>query len=422
MRDKLIPPETGKYLRERFKALDKNVDFILFTKKGANNAYNELTRKFVAELVEINSKIRVRMYDIPSEHSSKYGVVRSPTVLIQPDLYNIRYTGAPAGEEGRSFIETIVRVSKRVSDLSQKSREILKKLRDDWHIMVFVTPSCPYCPGQVVHAFAAAIERPELIKAEMVECMENPDLCQEYNVGAVPHTVVNGITLAIGLHHEGFFIMQLLTLQPSEEVVEGVEEEAGGVVAEYDLIIVGGGHAGLAAEIYGGRVGLRTVVVEKGTAGGLVALTPTIENYPRLARVGGGALVEMMVNHARNYADIRENEEVVEVKLGRFVEAITSRGTYRGRGIIIATGAEHRKLGIEGENYYYGRGVSYCATCDGNLYSRDAFRAEKYLQDRIGERGIPVLWNTVVERIAGDGRGVRTVHLRDVKKKERIET
>jgi thioredoxin reductase (NADPH) len=188
-----LPEETRETLRERFADLKDEVVMEVFTKEGENDPYNGLTTVFCSEIASLSDKLEVRFHRIGEERSAELDVVRSPTVVFNADKYNIRYTGAPAGEEGRSFIETIFMVSLGESFLTPESKSALKELDDKRHVMVFVTPTCPYCPGQVVNAFRAAIERPDLVSAECVEATENIDLSKKFNVGSVPQTVVNEV-------------------------------------------------------------------------------------------------------------------------------------------------------------------------------------------------------------------------------------
>ncbi len=205
--------------------------------------------------------------------------------------------------------------------------------------------------------------------------------------------------------------------------------------ADYDVIIIGAGPAGMSAGIYARRAGLSCIVLEKGIPGGQVLTSPKIENYPGFPEIEGMKLMEVMAEHARVYVEIREGEEVTRLhKTDERFEFTTTGGRYSSRAVILATGSYHRKLEVEGEDRLSGRGVSYCATCDGFFFKgkkvvvvgggntaltdalylhsigcdvsivhrRDSFRADRHLQDSVAERGIRILWNTVVERIEGE--------------------
>ena len=138
----------------------------------------------------------------------------------------------------------------------------------------------------------------------------------------------------------------------------------------YDVIVLGGGPGGYTAALYAVRAGLKTLVIEKLSAGGQMALTPQIDNYPGFEDgVDGFSLGEKMQVAAEKFGAETEIAEVNEVLLeGNKKTVITSEGTFTGTTVIIATGASPRELGIDGEKELVGRGVNYCAVCDGMFY------------------------------------------------------
>ncbi|MEA4925085.1 MAG: thioredoxin-disulfide reductase [Syntrophomonadaceae bacterium] len=138
----------------------------------------------------------------------------------------------------------------------------------------------------------------------------------------------------------------------------------------YDVIILGGGPAGLSAAIYTGRAWLKTLVLESAVVGGNAAIADQIDNYPGFPfGILGGELMENFRKQAERFgAEIRIEEVVKIVDTPKGRQVITSEGEYLTRAIIIATGAQRRELGIEGEQEFLGRGVSYCATCDGAFF------------------------------------------------------
>ena len=293
-------------------------------------------------------------------------------------------------------------------------------------------------------AVASALERPDLITAEIVEASENEDLAVKYGVSSVPHTVINGKTVSLGVDTQDAFIEKVLTLQEPAAGLPPLIRE--GEEVHVDIVIVGAGPGGLTAAIYGERSGLKCVVLEKGVVGGQVALTPVVENYPGLTRVAGKSLVDLMTQHATQYAHIHQGEEVLEIEPDEQIKVSTNRGKYLCRAVILATGAKHRKLGVPGEERLYGRGVSYCATCDGYFYKgkkvimvgggnsavtealyldslgvgvtlvhrKDKLRAELRLQESLFSRKIPVFWNSGVDEILGD-KIVTGVRIEDTK-------
>ncbi len=216
---------------------------------------------------------------------------------------------------------------------------------------------------------------------------------------------------------------------------------------DYELIIVGGGPAGLSAGIYGIRSGLRTLVLDKVMAGGLAGEAPMVENYPGIDSVKGLELVEKLKAHAAKYVDIKEFELVTDIAVGKDFLVRTEKGEYPAKALILATGTTHRKLGVKGEDKFSGKGVSYCATCDGFLFKgkkvavvgggnsavldaiyldsvgckvtlihrRGELRAEDYLQKRLAGK-VGLCLNSVVEEIMGDNF-VKGIRIQDTKEK-----
>ena len=451
----LIPEDGRQYLREIFSKLKTPVAIKVFTAAGEPGPYTDFMVKFARDLDRLGEKIHATFHKVGDGEAAKYEV-DVPSVLISPDAYHMRFLGAPLGEEARAFIEGIMYASLGTSGMSAQSKKMLAGFDEERFIQVFVSPTCPYCPGQIINAFKAAVEKPGRIKAEAVVTVENEELARKYGVGSVPHTVINDAHNMLGLMPEERFVQEMISLEDAEEPHGGhdhVHDHAhdgasGGLeVIEIDLVVAGAGPAGLTAGIYAERSGMKTVILEKGVIGGQVTLTPVVENYPGFANVAGGKLMEIMSQHAREYCTIREGEEVAEVKVGKQIEVITGRSRFVAKALIIATGATWRKLGALGEDRYFGLGVNYCASCDGYLYKgkkvavvgggntaltdalhlknlgvdvtvihrREAFRAEKHLQDSLAREGVPVLWNKEVLEIQGDDMRVHTLRLVDTK-------
>ncbi|MCL2840282.1 MAG: FAD-dependent oxidoreductase [Defluviitaleaceae bacterium] len=144
----------------------------------------------------------------------------------------------------------------------------------------------------------------------------------------------------------------------------------------YDLIIVGAGAAGLSSAIYAGRAKLRTLVIEKAEEGGQIKITAEVMNYPGVFSTSGAALAGEMKRQAVNFGVEFVKADVASVDFSQNVKTITTKSgeTYAAVGVIIATGAKPRKLGFEGEIEFAGRGIAYCATCDGEFFTgKDVF-------------------------------------------------
>ncbi len=218
---------------------------------------------------------------------------------------------------------------------------------------------------------------------------------------------------------------------------------------KYDIIIVGAGPGGLTAGIYAGRQGTKNLILDRGFAGGLGREVPEMENYPGFDNVSGLELTEKMKSQAVKNCELHENEDVLEIIKNddeyRFTVK-TDKDSYLSKTVILATGSSHRHLNAKGEEEFKGKGVSYCATCDGFFFQgrdiimvgggnsalqealylnnlganvtlvhrRDEFRAQKHLQNQVHEEGINIIYNAVVEEIKGDML-VDAVVLKDTK-------
>jgi thioredoxin reductase (NADPH) len=413
-----------------FKGLSREIPIILFSKPGLNDKFCEYAKQSIRFFRQTTDKIVLREFGLDHEKAREHQVTQSPTFLFDPDNYAIRWLGAPLGEEARLFLEAILLLGNRKSGLSDDSKKILNRIVSPRHIKVFISSSCPYCPQQAMNALKAAIEKPELISVELVDILANPELAEKYGAHSVPQTYANEILIAKGAQPEELFMLSLEKME--QQTIFIPESDAKEVTT--DLLIVGGGPAGLTAGIYAARSGLNTVVVERGVLGGQVATTPVVENYPGLKQVGGKTLVDIMVTHAMEYVQIFPGEEVLEIETGVPLVVRTSRRKFITRSLLLATGATHRKLGIRGEDRLSGHGVSYCSTCDGPLFKdkkvilvgggnsavtealhlhnigvevtlvhrSNELRAQRVLVERLAEYGIPVRLNTEIKDIIGD--------------------
>jgi thioredoxin reductase (NADPH) len=222
---------------------------------------------------------------------------------------------------------------------------------------------------------------------------------------------------------------------------------------DWELVIVGGGPAGMTAAIYGARYGLKTLLLEARVLGGAQATSPAIENYPGFDFIVGIDLATKMKEQVKKY-DV-EIKEITEVKIIRIIDdekkfgLETRRGEYKADAVVIATGGGHKKLNVPGEEDLTGRGVSFCATCDGPLFRnksvavigggntavtealylselasgvklvhrRDELRAEHAVQEMIFNSNIEIMWNHIVKEFKGENL-LEEVILENVKTKE----
>lgn len=202
----------------------------------------------------------------------------------------------------------------------------------------------------------------------------------------------------------------------------------------YDLVIIGGGPAGLTAGIYAQRAVLENVLFEKQAEGGQVLLTPGIDNYPGFNNISGFELINKMKDHALSLGLNIKRENITSVDVGKEIKITTSEGSCKTKSIVVASGAHSKKLGIPGEKKFTGAGVSYCATCDGFffrgktvavvgggnaaveeammlskicskvflIHRRDCFRADAILVNALEKiENVDFVGDTIVEEIKG---------------------
>jgi glutaredoxin-like protein len=192
-------------------ALVNPVTLTIFTQE-IECEYCRETRELVEEVGSLNEKIRVQVFDLlkDKEKASEYQIDKVPAVVVEGSKKSrIAFYGVPAGYEFNTFIKDIVQASRGETELSAATRRALGDIKRPVHMQVFVTPTCPYCPGMVSLAHQFAMEN-EHIKSDMIEVSEFPQLGVKYNISGVPKTVIN----------ESF---EVLGLQPEEELVRQVE-------------------------------------------------------------------------------------------------------------------------------------------------------------------------------------------------------
>jgi thioredoxin reductase (NADPH) len=218
----------------------------------------------------------------------------------------------------------------------------------------------------------------------------------------------------------------------------------------YDLVVIGGGPAGITAGIYAARAQLKTLLLEKAAPGGQILVSDWIENYPGFPEgISGADLMLKMADQVKRFGVAIDSGEVKSVDLtGQIKKLFLTDRTVTAKAIIIATGASPKKLGVPGEAEFYGKGVSTCATCDGPffresvvaavgggdsavqetlfltrfakkvylIHRRDQLRAARILQERaFANDKIEIVWDSVVTQINGSEAGVQGVSVRNVK-------
>ncbi|RAP45415.1 MAG: thioredoxin-disulfide reductase [Methanosphaera sp. rholeuAM6] len=204
----------------------------------------------------------------------------------------------------------------------------------------------------------------------------------------------------------------------------------------YDLIIIGAGPAGLTAGIYAGRAGLDTLILDKSPCGGTANNAPLVENYPGFDKIPGMELMKSMAQQAKKYCEVMEfvTVEKVEKSIGHSFNLTTSKGKFTTQYVILATGCNHKTLDVPGVEEFTGRGVSYCAVCDGCFFigqeviivgggnsaatealylnrigvkcsivhRRDWLRCDIKLQEDLANNNVNIYWDSELKEVKGD--------------------
>ena len=320
-------------------------------------------------------------------------------------------------------------------------------------LVEFTAPWCSYCRRLAPALEQVAREHQEDLLVGQIDYDSQPELVEREQIELIPT-----LLLYQGGQLLGSIVAPESKAQLEDFLAESLskpEEKTEKARHIYDMLVIGGGPGGYAAALYAARAGLDTVVLEKLSAGGQMALTEQIDNYPGFENgIDGFSLGEKMRKGTERFGVETRLTEVLSLDLsGEIKKAETSEGTVYGRTVVLATGANPRNLGVEGEQELIGRGVNYCAACDGMFYKgktvvlvgggnsaaaealilarvcekvilvhrRDTLRATKiYHEPLMNTENVEFRWNsTVAELLYGDR--ITGVRLRDVQTGEESE-
>lgn len=314
-------------------------------------------------------------------------------------------------------------------------------------LIEFSAPWCVYCRRLAPALAATAEEYADTIYFGDINIDEEPALAEAEQIELIPTLL---------LYKHGKLLGSIVAPESKAQLEDFIrkalqqqEKETSGVEHIHDMIVVGGGPGGYTAALYAARAGLDTVVLEKLSAGGQMALTEQIDNYPGFENgVEGFTLGEKMKQGAERFGVVSRMTEVQSVHLTQPIKRVeTSEGTLLGKTVVFATGAGPKELGINNEQELIGKGVNYCAACDGMFYKgktvavvgggnsavadaltlsricekvivvhrRDALRATKIYHDRLAQTdNVAFCWNSTVEELLY-GEKLTGLRLRNVK-------
>ena len=198
------------------------ITLVVFTQEVECD-YCKEARELTQEVASLSDKIKVQVFDFVKDkaQAEQFDVDKVPAiVIVGPKRSHVKFFGIPAGYEFSTFMKDIVQLSRGVTELSNETRQALTGVKAPVHIKVFVTPTCPYCPGAVSLAHQFAMENPN-IKADMIEISEFPQLAVKYNVMGVPKIVINETRELLGMQPEDEFLRQVTAASKPPSVTYG---------------------------------------------------------------------------------------------------------------------------------------------------------------------------------------------------------
>jgi alkyl hydroperoxide reductase subunit F len=376
----LINEKTIREIQSIFTDLNEPVELKLFTKNDCTTCKQQET--LLKELSSTSDKLKLNIYKLEKHGNTfnKFEVDKTPATLPISEKYQgIKFYGLTIGHEFSSLLTSIMMVSRQTSGLDLEIETLIKNIKEKVHIEVMVTLTCPYCPQMVrmVHAFALHNEN---ITGDIVESSQFIDIAQKYNVTGVPRTIINGKNAVDGVvSPETLYLEILKDIDPEEyrRIENLIRENQGTRKArrakkdhDYEILIIGGGPAGMSAAVYGARKGLDVALIAE-NLGGQISETAKIDNYLGLPDVLGTELSDLFYRHIDKYPiDEALNTFVsrVEKKEDKFTVHTDEGDQFLSYSIIYCAGQKYKRLGVPGEERFIGRGIGFCATCDAPLY------------------------------------------------------
>lgn len=292
--------------------------------------------------------------------------LRSPiSFLLERDGEDtgIRFSGIPGGHEFNSLVLAVLHVSGTPLKLDSSITDMIRNVTEKLDFQTYVSLSCHNCPDvvQALNQFASLNAN---ITNEMIDGGLFQELIEQNNIQGVPTVTLNGEPFITGKIDTAKIIAKLLERFPS--LLEGGAQES---LPVQDVTVVGGGPAGVAAAIYSARKGLKvTMIAER--FGGQVKDTMGIENLISVPKTTGPELAGNLMEHMKDYdITLKEHLRVDSIEKGAIKKVtLTSGEVIETRTLIVATGAQWRKLGVPGEEENIGSGVAYCPHCDGPFF------------------------------------------------------
>ena len=342
-------------LSEYFEKLTKSVELRSYTGEHSNK--QELT-EMLREITSLSDKIQLTE------------IIDNSVSPISFDIYEsgkatgIRFSGVPGGHEFSSLILAILQTGGVPIQLDQNLQQIVAQLSNKMKFQTVVSLSCHNCP-EVVQTLNSLSLLNSDIEHEMIDGGLFPDFVEKFGVQSVPTVFLNGQPFSTGKMDAGQIINRLIEQNPKSITATTIDKD-------YDVAVIGGGPAGVAASVYAARKGISVVMIAD-RIGGQVKDTMAIENLITLAETTGPKLSASFADLVKSYSiDLHEHvkvDTVIDIEGSEFKTIVLNTKTeIRSRTIIIATGAKWRELNVPGEKEFLGKGVAYCPHCDGPFF------------------------------------------------------
>lgn len=376
------------------------------------------------------------------------------TLLKNGEETGITFRGIPNGHEFTSLLLAVLNADGKGKNLPDEGvARRVRALKGNIDLQTYVSLTCTNCPDVVQTLNIFALLNPS-IRHEMVDGALFQNEVDKLGVQAVPAVFANGKMLHVGRGSLGELLDKLEAAYPSSKDAENAENTP--IHRSFDLIVLGGGPAGSSAAIYSARKGLKVAVLAE-RIGGQVKETVGIENLISVPYTTGNQLADNLRTHLTHYPiELFENRRIESAELGGKEKQVVVKGgeVFSTPAVIIATGAGWRRLNVEGEAEYIGRGVAFCPHCDGPFYAgkevavvgggnsgieaaidlagickkviviefMDSLKADQVLQEKA--RSLPnveILTSTQTTRVIGNGEKVTAIQLKNRQTEEVYE-
>ena len=424
-------------LKNIFSDLDTSI--LLLVQGSPEDSNRKEMEEFATDFASSSPSFSVKVEDFPTEENA-------PVLSIWKDGVptGIEFVGVPGGHEFSSLILAVLNAAGQGKNLPDEAmQKRIEAINGPVEIMTFVSLTCSICPDVVQALNVITLLNPG-INNKVIDGGAAQQMVKDYNINGVPTVYANGELLNVGQATLGELVGKLET-SFGTSLDNGVSDNT---PLGFDVVIAGGGPAGAAAAIYLARKGMKVGVVA-GRIGGQVKDTSEIENLISVPVTTGTALASDLRKHLDAYEiGIFDNRRIVSADLRGDVKKLVadSGETFEAPQVVIATGASWRKLNVEGEADYLGKGVAFCTHCDGPFYRgkrvavvgggnsgveaaidlagiathvdlfefMDTLKADEVLQKKLATfDNVDIHLSTALTEVKGDGRNVTAVVAKD---------